>query len=840
MTLFPRPVVGQAQSSGDARREHADALKEAIKQRGGELAEKLLGEREKKASGDNWLLCSPFREDRHPSFIVAQSNGHFCDLANGESGDVFDLLARLQGLDAKSGFPEVICRAATLLGLPVDAPAAVATAGPSADPTRESLAAEYGLAWSDFEKAGWTWRDAAKGPEIAYPLAGPDVPADATKFKSARRNADRKRACRLELRGAKVAATLIAPRGSLESIDRDFNERLVWAEGEEKALAAHVAGLPAASPANGASSVPAPELIAWLREQGARELIVAFDADDAGRNGATKTAAAFVAGGVESVRVVEWPPDAPKGRDLNDVLKEGGVPALRAFIDAAIPYAPPAPATAPGAGDAITAMDETEAGAMAAQQPPAGRIVSLGEILATEYREPLWIVPGMIPEGLTLLVAAPKIGKSFMLQGLALSVAFGGPAFGNAEFRTTAGDSLLIMLEDPKRRVKKNMLKLLEGAQLPRGDEIMVATEWTPANTGGLQELDSYLAGHPSIRLVGIDTLARFRSDAGGRSARGQDEDALWVGKLQKIAVERRVAIVALTHDRKAKAERDDKFTKVAGTRGIIGSADTIIYLERTGRKQTALASVTGREVEDRAWLLRFEGGRWVLLGDADSQAATPEREAVFELLAEEPGLTPRVAAERMSKGEDATKKLLSRMARDGLLVKEGRGRYFLASSPSPSLSPSKEEDEKEEIVSPLSPESPVSPASPKSLATVQHEGAQQWGAGTGGDVADVTPDSLFQPDTPDRRDTGDRHTREATMGGPLRKRPALFVDPNGSASGWVEVFPTPEARDQVARRNLAYNSHARGCTRGCCPASPPGASCEEGKELHRAIRADS
>lgn len=38
-----------------------------------------------------------------------------------------------------------------------------------------------------------------------------------------------------------------------------------------------------------------------------------------------------------------------------------------------------------------------------------------------------YVVPGVIPEGLTILVAPPKVGKSWMVLGIAEAAASGGP-----------------------------------------------------------------------------------------------------------------------------------------------------------------------------------------------------------------------------------------------------------------------------------------------------------------------------------------------------------------------------------------------------------------------------
>ena len=50
-----------------------------------------------------------------------------------------------------------------------------------------------------------------------------------------------------------------------------------------------------------------------------------------------------------------------------------------------------------------------------------------GGWLDAQVFEPLrWMVPGIVPEGATILVGGPKIGKSWLAYGIALAVAAGG------------------------------------------------------------------------------------------------------------------------------------------------------------------------------------------------------------------------------------------------------------------------------------------------------------------------------------------------------------------------------------------------------------------------------
>ncbi len=79
------------------------------------------------------------------------------------------------------------------------------------------------------------------------------------------------------------------------------------------------------------------------------------------------------------------------------------------------------------------------------------RIVSAAELLATEFPDPRWAVPGLIPEGATVLAARPKIGKSWLMLATAIAVASGGRALGHVP--CPPGDVLYLALEDTHRRL---------------------------------------------------------------------------------------------------------------------------------------------------------------------------------------------------------------------------------------------------------------------------------------------------------------------------------------------------------------------------------------------------
>ena len=58
--------------------------------------------------------------------------------------------------------------------------------------------------------------------------------------------------------------------------------------------------------------------------------------------------------------------------------------------------------------------------------------MSARDLLALRFNEPKWAVPGVIPEGLFLIAARPKMGKSWLMLNLSVAVAAGGPSVRSA------------------------------------------------------------------------------------------------------------------------------------------------------------------------------------------------------------------------------------------------------------------------------------------------------------------------------------------------------------------------------------------------------------------------
>lgn len=123
------------------------------------------------------------------------------------------------------------------------------------------------------------------------------------------------------------------------------------------------------------------------------------------------------------------------------------------------------------------------------------------------------------------------------------------------------------------------------------------ATEWPRLDEGGLDEIKNWLEDKANPALVVIDTLAMVKPvpTRGNKSAYDLDVQAL--KPLHQLASDKRVAIVVVTHTRKAAA--DDPVEKVNSTLGLTGVADTIMLLTRGPKENSAIMYARGRDIAE-------------------------------------------------------------------------------------------------------------------------------------------------------------------------------------------------------------------------------------------------
>lgn len=247
-------------------------------------------------------------------------------------------------------------------------------------------------------------------------------------------------------------------------------------------------------------------------------------------------------------------------------------------------------------------------------------IISAKDLMAREFPPIKWAVNGLIGEGTTLLVGAPKAGKSKFALDIALAIATGGHALG--KIPVEQGDCLYLDMENGTRRIKQRLEQRLNAAPIP--EKLRFSDDNIPfpkIGEGAIEALESWLDDFPETRLIIIDTLKRVRpNEKGVRGIYDVDYDA--VAPLTDLAHRYGVAIVIVHHDTKAKSV-DDFIDNVSGSKGLTGAVDSIMMLENI-QNQTARLQFKGRDLEHKILSLKNDSviNGWQLLGEAISEYA--------------------------------------------------------------------------------------------------------------------------------------------------------------------------------------------------------------------------
>lgn len=228
------------------------------------------------------------------------------------------------------------------------------------------------------------------------------------------------------------------------------------------------------------------------------------------------------------------------------------------------------------------------------------------ELLDAEFPPVPWVIPGFITTGLTLLAGPPKIGKSFLALGMASALSTGGRVFG--EIKVEPVGVLMLALEDTERRLKERLQKMWV-----RGSRMLdIRTQW-PVGAGCLSYLDAWLNEYQTTKAVFIDTLQKV---SGVEDANSYRETYLSTAALKKVADKYSVAIIAIHHT--SKAQVTDFVHAVNGSVGLTGAADTVITMRRVRMQDDGILSITGRDVEEKEYGIRFDAGlgTWTLLAE--------------------------------------------------------------------------------------------------------------------------------------------------------------------------------------------------------------------------------
>ncbi|HHX43151.1 MAG TPA: AAA family ATPase [Chloroflexi bacterium] len=301
--------------------------------------------------------------------------------------------------------------------------------------------------------------------------------------------------------------------------------------------------------------------------------------------------------------------------------------------------------------------------------------------MSCEWPEPPWVVPGLLPVGLTLLAGRPKVGKSWLALQLVQGVSTGGVFLGE---QVEGAPCLYLALEDSPRRLADRMKAQGWAQSDAPADFVTVgeARDVLPLNgkTNGAVAVADAIR-EQGYKLVVIDTLSRAVS--GDQNA--VDVMTAALTPLQEAAHAYNAAVVLIDHHNKLGAANPyngvsgmemqvDPVLNILGSTGKAAMADCLWGLYKTQGKAGAILAVVGRDVEEKQLLLKHDPVTkcWQSEGDADAVRVSDARRLVWESVKELGETTCTELAEILGRHRGSVLRDLVRLANDGLLFREG------------------------------------------------------------------------------------------------------------------------------------------------------------------------
>jgi len=293
---------------------------------------------------------------------------------------------------------------------------------------------------------------------------------------------------------------------------------------------------------------------------------------------------------------------------------------------------------------------------------------SIYELLTATFKPPQWIIPGILPEGVTFLGGRPKQGKSFLALQIALTAV-------QLQKRV-----VYFALEDSPARIQARLqaleldVELLKHVplsfvfELPR---IQEATLDDPA----IQKINEY-ANYAD--LIILDPWLAVKPEPDKRKDIVQEE-YLSLLTIRKLLKNKSVLIVHHTR----KASGDDITSLLLGTTGQTAAVDNIMLLQRTKTEKKAILSFMFRDFESKdLGLVRLDNGFWQIQGTAEEMMLAEEQckivEAIKKLEEMQEKPTIKAIAELVGKKENTVKVALFELVKKGVVGRKERGVYSL------------------------------------------------------------------------------------------------------------------------------------------------------------------
>jgi RecA-family ATPase len=300
--------------------------------------------------------------------------------------------------------------------------------------------------------------------------------------------------------------------------------------------------------------------------------------------------------------------------------------------------------------------------------------ITASKLMEKSFPEIRWAIPGILPEGASILGGKPKTGKSMFSLNTGIDIASGNKVLGH--ICVEQGIVLYFALEDPFRRLQDRLGMMLQGTNAPEG--LILYNNLQCDDSLRFVILEKEIKKFSNVRLVVIDTLAMFNADRKSSGQYNYEDDYKKIVKFKEIADNNNISILLVHHLRKMGS--DDVMDTFLGTQGLTGAADGLLAMVKGEGQSDCNLIVKGRDIEEATYALKFnpESFRWNMIGTAQETKSTPLKQKLYDALKQsQHPLSPKFIAERTGLTEQYVKNTLPKLMTEGGIMKADRGQYI-------------------------------------------------------------------------------------------------------------------------------------------------------------------
>ena len=406
------------------------------------------------------------------------------------------------------------------------------------------------------EALGVTWMQHAGFQWIAFPIFDKDGNHSFYKLKKP------PEAPKNQMKGMTYPAGSKATLYPIPFIYEEL-ERIVICEGEPDALVLLSYEIEAVTSTHGAGTFKEEWVDGFPK---GIEVILCLDLDESGARGELKIASVISQRRPDiKLKRVCLPDDLGKGGDVTDLAKrcvKEGKNFVNEFLSLIGPCDPV---------ELQKILDSRFGTSVKREKPesekPTFSIRSVGDLLSEPEEMYQWVVKDMLPtNGISILVAKPKVGKSTEARNLAFAVARGLPYL---ERPTTQGPVIYLALEEKRSEVRRHFSQM--GIQAD--DPIFIHVGAAPEDA--IPALGELIKTHNPL-LVIVDPLFLLISV---EDANAYAEMTKTLAPLRELARQGDCHILTTHHH--TKMERSDGGDGILGSTAIFGAVDTAMIMKK-------------------------------------------------------------------------------------------------------------------------------------------------------------------------------------------------------------------------------------------------------------------